>query len=170
MGVLVPSPAVVVIDELILGHGFDTSFSLEAVGICIEIDSLEVVILGLIPVGDVPENTNVLQGQVVPFVVIWVVWNLVVVDILSGSEHTSNFDELPRVDLSWSIFLLSQVSWDPASVDDDGSSLDLDWVTSSEELLHGDLTALIAVEWVDNIKSIDTLSILLWDEDLLGVI
>ena len=117
---------------------------------------MEVVIFGLIPVREIPENTNVLQGEVVPFIVIWIIWNLIVVDIFSSSEYSSNLDELPRVDLSWSIFLVSKVSWDPASVDNNSRSFDFNWVTIVEELFERNLTTFIAVKWVDNIKAVSS--------------
>ena len=71
-----------------------------------------------------------------PFVVIWVIWDLVIMDILTGSEYSSNLNEMPRVDLSWSSSLVSQVGWNPTSIDDNGGSLNFYGVTVVKELLE----------------------------------
>jgi hypothetical protein len=93
---------------------------------------MEVVIFGLIPVRKIPENTNVLEGKVVPFVVIWIIWDLVVMEILTSSENSSDFNKLSGVDLGWSVSLISKVSWDPASIDNDSRSLNFDGITIVE--------------------------------------
>ena len=167
---LIPSPFVVILNEFVFGDRLDTRFSLEIVRAIFEINSMEVVIFGLIPVREIPENTNVLKGKVVPFVVVWIIWNLIVMDIFSSSEYSSDLDELPRVDLSWSIFLVSKVSWDPASIDNDSRSFDFNWITVVKKLLERNLTTFIAVKWVDNIIAISSCSIFLWDQNFFSVI
>lgn len=131
---------------------------------------MEVVIFGLIPVREIPENTNVFQGKVVPFVVVWIIWNLIVMNIFSSSENSSDLDELPRVDLSWPIFLISKVSWNPASIDNDSRSFDFDWITVVEKLLERNLTTFIAVKWVDYIITVSSCSIFFWDQNFFCVI
>jgi hypothetical protein len=170
MGGLVPSPFVVILNKFVFGDCFDTRFSLEIVRTISKINSMEVVIFGLIPVREIPENTNVLKGKVVPFIVVWIIWNLIVMDIFSSSEYSSDLDELPRVYLSWPMFLVSKVCWNPASIDNDSRSFNFNWITVVEKLLERNLTTFITVKWVDYIIAVSSCCIFLWDQNFFSVI
>ena len=104
-----------------------------------------------------------------PFVVIWVIWNLVVVNVLTSSEYSVHLNKLPGVDFGWSLSFISKVSWDPPSVDDDSSSFNFDWITTSPEFFHGYFTSFVAIKWINYIKTFDSV-FLLWDEDFFSEI
>jgi hypothetical protein len=52
---------------------------------------LEVIVLALIKVGQVPVNTDVFQCHIVPFISVRVVWNFIVMNVFAFSPHTSEF-------------------------------------------------------------------------------
>lgn len=128
MCILIPSPSIVVLDDLICRRANNSTSSLELIIVLVKVDSLEVVELLLIEVGKVPVYSDVFKGQVVPFIVIGVVWVLVVMDVLACSEDTSNLDELPGVYLARPSLLFLQMGWNPSSVNDNGSSLHFNWI------------------------------------------
>lgn len=63
----------------------------------LEIYSLEVEELEFISIWKLPKSCDVFHAQIVPIVVIWIVWNFVVVDRLALSPSAYNFSELPGV-------------------------------------------------------------------------
>ena len=87
---------------------------------------MEVIVLGLIEVRQVPIHANVLQAQIVPVVVVWVVRNLVVMHVLSRHETSSHLDKLTTIDLRRSAGLLLVLGGDPAAFDNQGSAIDAD--------------------------------------------
>ena len=97
---LVPAPSVEIFNNLIglVCGGRGCNFKGSAL-FALQVDSLEVVELTLVEVREVPENTNVLQTEVIPFICIRVVGNLVVVYILSLAPGTGKTNQLARVDL-----------------------------------------------------------------------
>ena len=163
---LVPSPAVVVLDEAVGLSWLDTV----AVGAkVLEIDLLEVVVFLLVEVGQLPEDTDILERQVVPLIVVRVVGHLVVVDVLTSAEDTSDLHELTLVHVVGSHALVLEVKRNPATVHDNGGTLNVDAATlTGHESLHARLTTLITIQRVDNRVAFLALIVLLGNEDLLG--
>jgi len=110
VSIFVPSKPVVIINDIISGWCLNATFFLEVISMSIvwHFDNLEVIELGLIPIGQVPENTNVFKGEVVPVIVIGVVRNFILVNVLSSSEDTLHLDELSGVYLGWSVSFVSK--------------------------------------------------------------
>ena len=131
---------------------------------------VEVVEPALVEVRQVPEDADVLKAKVVPLIIVGVVWHCVFVYVLSFQEGAADSDQLPAVNLTWSASLISELSWNPSTVDNDGRAVNLDWVVIQiHKAFHGDLTSLVAVEWIDDIEA--CLPVLLsWDEDFFRVI
>lgn len=137
MGVFMPSPAVMIINKLIPIDWLNARLFLESiVPLLTEVYSLEIIVLLLVEVREVPEDADILEAEIVPFVVIWVVWYFVVMDIFTGSEYTIDLYQLTGVDLSRSSSFVSETSWNPTSVYYDGRSVKFDWVTASNEFFH----------------------------------
>jgi len=169
--VLAHFPPVVIVDHLVGGAPLG-----EVRGIVLPshpLNSFEVVVLGLIEVGQVPVDADVLERNVVPLVVVGVVGHLVLVHCLSLAPHSSELDQLARVDLLGSAGLLLELPRDPPSVDDDGGALNVDGVIPIKEIFERELASFITVERVEDdvaflLDSIDCLR--LGDQDLLAVV
>mmetsp|Transcript_115393 Transcript_115393/g.160183 ORF Transcript_115393/g.160183 Transcript_115393/m.160183 type:complete len:229 (-) Transcript_115393:36-722(-) len=135
------------------------------------IDSLEVVEFGFIPVDQVPEDANILKSHVIPFVIVGVVRNLVIMNVLTLSPGTSDLDKLFLISLARSGSLILVLSWNPTSVNNDGGSIKLDEVFSLSDTLKGSMTTFVTVKRIDNFESLNSLSIddsFSGNEDLLG--
>ena len=151
---LVPPPLVVVLNYLIFAHTDDTCLFLEFVGVTIlEIHGVEVVIFGFVKVGQVPENADVFKSEIVPVVVVRVVWDFVIVDVFSFSEGALNLYQLPRVKLVRSHPLVTEIGWDPPTVDDDRCTLNFDGISLIEKLFERNFTSFITVKWIYDIKA-----------------
>jgi len=173
MGVFIPSPAVVVIYNIIFTEWCHSTISLKTICSQVgwDINSIEVVIFLLVKIWQIPIKTDVLKGKVVPFVVIWVVWNFVVVNILSFSKNTLNFDQLSGINLCWSGPLVLQIGRNPSSVDNNGTPVNSYWLIASKELFEACFTTFIAVQWIDDIISWNsTVWVWLWDQNFFGVV
>lgn len=142
MGGLTPSPFVVVFDKPINADWLDRFAGLLTL---LQIDTLEVVVLTLVPVGQVPEDTDVFKSQVVPVVVVRVIRDLVVVDILTSPEHASKSNQCLLIDLIWSRSLVSEVSWNPSPVYDQGSFFDLNGIVAQNHFPEGVSTTLVTI-------------------------
>ena len=98
-------PLVMVVDCLVHGVG---SRGVETVALGSmrhvrpNLRRLEIIVLLLVEVAQFPENTNVLKLDIVPFVVVWVVWDSIVVETFAFSPHSNNFCEFVRVNVSYS--------------------------------------------------------------------
>ena len=114
---------------------------------------MEVVVLALIEVWQVPEDANIFERQVVPFICIWVVGNLVVVDVFATSPCASHLHELSLVDLGRSAAFVSVLSRDPSSIDDDSSSVNLYRISLAKSILKRQTTAFVAIQGVDNVET-----------------
>jgi len=91
-------------------------------GTIAKVDCLEVVEFGFIKVGDVPEKANVFETKVVPFVSVRVVGHFVFMHILTLAPDSSNASKFASVALLRSAASVSELSWNPTTVDDDSSS------------------------------------------------
>ena len=56
-----------------------------------DVNHFKVVVFALVKVGEFPVDTDILQGQVVPILIVWVVWHLIVMQVLALSEHSLQF-------------------------------------------------------------------------------
>ena len=152
MAILVPSPPVEVSDDLVDGVTLDRGDLPRLQVVISKVHSVEVIVLALVVVGQVPVQAEVLQAQVVPFIGVRVVRHGVVVDVLARHEAAGEFDKLARVELAWAATFLLELSGDPATLHNQRSSVDANRVSrQSHELLLIDLAALVAVEGVDHI-------------------
>jgi hypothetical protein len=158
VGGFVPSPLVVVFNKFIRrsrdNGRFGISFSFRTLGT--EVDFLKVVEFGFIEVRQVPEKADVFKAEVVPFIVVWVVRYFILMYVLSFSPHSGHADELTRVTFVRSASLVTVLGGDPATVNDDSSSFNLDGVSSLECLFEGKFTSFVTVKRVDHIKSISS--------------
>lgn len=115
---------------------------------------MEVVELLFVPVRQVPVDAEIFWAQVVPFVGVGIVGNIVVVDVLALHEAAGDLDELAGVDLGGSADFLAILSWNPASSHAQSGSVDTDGVRLEAQCaLHRDLTTFIAVEGVDYVEA-----------------
>ena len=163
VSILGPPPAVVVVDKGVWSSSSD-SISIRA--ILLKVNAFEIVVLLLVEVGQLPEESNVFKAEVVPLIVVRVVWVLVIVNILTSSKDTLKFDKFPGVNVVGSHSLVLEGSWDPASVNHNSSTLNTDWIVALHKLMHGHLTTFVTVKRVDDLVSVDTV-LFLWDEDFL---
>jgi len=133
VSLLSPVPLVVLVDHLIdrvdLNWGRVTIFRV----LTIEIHGVEVVVLLLVSVREIPVDTEILAAQVVPIVGIGIVRDLVVVHIFAWHEAAGESDKFTRVDFAWSTALLAVRSWHPASSHDEGSSVDADRISTERK-------------------------------------
>ena len=133
-----PSPAIVIrydIVGLISAHWCLHVFHTRHV-FSVYLNSLEVVVFCLVPIGQVPKNTNVLQAEVVPFVSIRVVRYFVIVNVLTLSPNASHLDKLTSVNLLRPAAFIPILSWDPTSVHDDSRSIDFNRVLLRKSILE----------------------------------
>lgn len=173
MGMFVPSPAIMIIYNLVLAEWLNTTFSLKLIRseVFRVINSIEVVILLLVKVRQIPIQTNVLQGKIVPLVVVRIVWDFVVVDVLSSSENTFDFNQFSTVNLWWSSSFVLQVCWDPTSVDNDGAPVDFNRLVASKQFFEAGFTSFVAVKWINNIITWHAIIWMgFWNQYFLGVI
>jgi len=77
--------------------------------------------------------------------------------ILSSSPDTSHSDELTRVSFLGSTSLVTVFSRDPATVNNNSSSLDIYGVVSLELIFKRKLTSFVTIERVDDIKSVNSI-------------
>ena len=133
-----PSPAIVIRDDIVglIGahwclHVFHTRHVFS-----VYLNSLEVVVFCLVPIGQVPKNANVLQAEVVPFVSIRVVRYFVIVNVLTLSPNASHLDKLTSVNLLRPAAFISILSWDPTTVHDDSRSIDFNRVLLRKSILE----------------------------------
>ena len=74
-----------------------------------------------------------------PVIVVWVVWNFVVVKVLAFQEGTSDLNKsLGSVNFLWSTSLVFVLSWDPSSNYNNSRSIDANHILSFmfESLVH----------------------------------
>jgi len=128
-----------------------------------ELNSVEVIPFALIEVRQVPENTNILQTEIVPLIGIGIIRYFIVVDLLAREVASSDFNKFFRVNFLRSGTLISVSSWDPSSINNKCSSIDFDCVFLFKSGLHTQLTAFVTEERVNDIESVTLLSI----DDLL---
>jgi hypothetical protein len=86
---------------------------------------MEVVVFRLVPIWQVPKNTNVFQAEVVPLVGVGVIRYFVIVNVLSLSPNACQLNELTSINFLRSASFVSVLSRDPTAVDDDSRSIDL---------------------------------------------
>jgi len=169
----VPLPAVVVSNDIVRCLNLRGTVLLQVVVVSLQVDQLEVVVLGFVEVGQVPEDANVLKTQVVPLVAVRVVGHLVFMHVLSLSPGAGQFHELTGVDLLGSGALVTVLSRDPSTVHNNGSTLDVNRVLFVKSLLEVHFTALVTVNGVDHVEAglFNTVNALLsGDQNLLRVV
>ena len=127
--------------------------------ISVELNSVEVIPFALIEVRQVPENTNILQTEIVPLIAIRIIRYFIVVDSLAREVASSNFNKFFRVYFLRSGTLISISSWDPSSINDKGSSIDFDCVFLFKSGLHTQLTAFVTEKRVNHVESVTLLPI-----------
>ena len=91
-------------------------------------------------------------------------------NISASSENSLNLDELPGVGLQWPSSLVPERSWNPSPIQNNGTPLNLNWISLIEELLERHLTSLVTIEGVDDHEAVLALGPFLGDEDLLGIV
>ena len=159
MGRFVPSPSVVIFNKFIRssrGDGrSDIFFSSRTFSS--KVDFLEVIVFGFIEVRKVPEEADVFEAQVVPFIVVRVVRYFILMYVCSLAPDSSHADKFTGVTFVRSAALVTVFSRDPSTVNDDSSSFNLHGVASFESLFKRKLTSFITVKWVDHIKSISSI-------------
>ena len=101
----------------------------------LEVNSLEVVVLALVSIGQVPKNTDILQGNIVPLISVRIVWCLIVMQVGALPPAALDLDEFSGVQLLWPASLVLQSSWNPASVHNDSCSLNQDRILLANKLL-----------------------------------
>ena len=165
---IIGRPLIILLDNLIFGICFH--WGARVLFLSIQLHCIEVVVLCLFPIWQVPENSNVFKAQVVPLIVVWVVWYRVLVNILSFKPAASQSNELSFVDLIWSTSLVSVLSRDPASVHNNGRTIKFYWVVlQCNQVEHRQFTSFIAINWINDIKP--CLSILYsWNQNFFAVI
>ena len=77
--------------------------------------------------------------------------------VLALSPHSGHADEFTSVTLLRSAALVTVLSRDPSTVNNNGSSFDLYGVTSVESVFKRKLTSFVTVKRVDHIKSISSI-------------
>ena len=109
MEIVTNSPSVVLENHIINAVSLDWGLAIHhsSSGILIDVHCSEVVELALVEVGQVPVKSDIFECEVVPVIVVWVVWDLVVMDVLSFQPGTSYFDQcFLLVSFLWSTFLV----------------------------------------------------------------
>lgn len=159
MGGFVPSPSVVIFNKFIRSSRDNgrsgISFSLRTLSS--KVDFLEVIVFGFIEVRKVPEDADVFETQIVPFIVVRVVRYFILMYIFSLAPDSGHADKFTRVTFVRSAALVTVFSRDPSTVNDDGSSFNLNGVASIESIFKRKFTSFITVKWVDHIKSISSI-------------
>jgi hypothetical protein len=92
VGWLIPSPAVVIFNDIVFRGASHATAFLEIVGFSVNIDGVEVVVLLFIEIGKIPEDANILKRKIVPFVIVWVIWIFVAMNVCSSSKASFDFD------------------------------------------------------------------------------
>lgn len=156
MSSLTPSPAIVTINYFvrnICSYGWLNLFhSLDF--IVTDINCLEVIKLSFIKVWQVPVYSYVFKTKIMPFICIRIVGNFVVMDIFSLSPSTSDFNELSCVDFLRSTSFIPILSRNPASVYDNSSTINFDWINFLKCILEWKSTTFITVKRINYIKTL----------------
>ena len=92
MRALIPSPLIMVDNNVVNRVLNEWGADLVGARLGVQINYLEVVELLFVEVGQVPEEPNVLEADVVPLVIVWVVRRLVIVHVLSFAPGACDFD------------------------------------------------------------------------------
>jgi len=156
VSVLTPFPSIVIVNNLIWSDSCNWCLNVLHTSNWIltsHLDRLEVIILCFIEIRQIPENTNVFQTQIVPFVRVGVVWNFIFVNVLALPPGTSHSDKLTGVQFLRATPLITVFGRDPASVHDDSCTFNLNRVFLWKSILKGKFTTLITVERIDDIES-----------------
>jgi len=155
VGGFVPSPVVVIFDKFVRRSRDDRrlSISLAFGTLGTKVDFLEVVVFAFIEIGEIPEESHVLETEVGPLVVVGVVRYLIFMYSVSLSPGASHADNLTRVTLLRSAALVTVLSRDPSTVNNNGGSLNLNGVLSSESIFKGKFTSLVTVERVHHVEA-----------------
>ena len=109
-------PVIILLDNLIFG--VSCHWGARILFLTVKLHCIEVVVLCFIPIRKVPEYSDVFKAQVVPFIVVRVVWHRVLVNILSFEPAACDSNEFSFVDLRWSASLISVLGRNPTSVHD----------------------------------------------------
>ena len=113
---VISRPLIILLDNLIFG--VSCHWGARILFLTVKLHRIEVVVLCLIPIRKVPEYSDVFKAQVVPFIVVRVVWHRVFVNILSFEPAACDSNEFSFVDLRWSASLISVLGRNPTSVHD----------------------------------------------------
>ena len=122
-----PSPAVVTRNDVVglIGAHWCLHIFHSTRVLSVYLNSMEVVVFRLVPIWQVPKNTNVFQAEVVPLVGVGVIRYFVIVNVLSLSPNACQLNELTSINFLRSASFVSVLSRDPTAVDDDSRSIDL---------------------------------------------
>ena len=109
-----------------------------------------------------------------PVIGVGVVRNLVIVDVFARHEAAGDLDEFTGTDFAGTTRLFTVFGWDPASSDDKSCSINANRILlQTNELSERELTALVAIEGVDDVEAGHSLSLdnlCAWDQHFLGVV
>ena len=89
-----PAPLVVFIDHFINAVSCYRCCLLPGRVFSMDINTVEVVVLGFIEVWQIPVEANVLQAQVIPIVVVRIIRDLVIMDVLAWHVAAIDLDKL----------------------------------------------------------------------------
>jgi len=153
----------VLVNNLIRGGGSREGELLRFIALTlIKIANLEIVVFCFVIVGQVPEDANVFQGEVVPLIVIRIVGNLIVVNVLALSPDASKLNKFARLSqVLGSASAVLKISRNPPAVDNNGSTINGDRVFLCESLLERKTTTFIAVKRIYNVETVVLVTLLI---------
>ncbi len=117
-----------------------------------------------------PNNTNILKTDIVPLIIIWVVWSFVVMNIFSWSENSYDSLKFSSVFFLWPRFFFLKSFWNPSSIKNDGSSLNFYWISSIHQVFHWYFTTFIAIKRIKKIVYLLSLWVFCWNQNFLCLI
>ena len=123
-----------------------------------------------IKIRKLPKNTNIFKTDIVPLIIIWIVWSLVIMNIFTCSKHSSNFHKFSAVHFlrPWNFFF--KLFWNPSSIDNNSTSLNFDGISSIHQVFHWYFTTFIAIKRVKHIVSFLSLWVFGRNQNFLGLI
>lgn len=172
MSIFVPAPPIEIVDDFVASLWRNRPILVNLV-LLAELNRSKVIVLRLVKVRQIPVEPYIFEGHVVPFVRVWIVGHLIVVDVFAAEPRARHPHQLLLVHFGWPRALVFVGGRDPATMQNNGRPFNRDGVFAMESLSERNLAALITVQRVYYVVAVShhaIVDLLFWNEDFFVVV